>query len=180
MDRYLTLFIAHILADFPLQAGVIYEWKTRSKTGLAIHTAIHLIVVFLLFKPPYTWWPALVTLGVLHFFIDWAKLKFPIRPQLLGFIADQVWHALSLIPLALFFTEMEPAIPVEFLPADFIICMAAPILLMFWTYTWDMKSSEPGSQRESVVKWAQKRLLPISQIVGFFSVGIIAFQILMN
>lgn len=178
MDRYVALIIAHILADFPLQAGVVYTWKTQSKLGLGIHTLIHIFVFYILFEPPRTWWPALVLLLVMHYLIDWAKLKYPIRPQLLGFILDQFWHVLSLIPIAIFFPTMVPSIPREYLVIDFVLCMISPILLMFWTYTLDLGHLKEGDKYYDLKEWARQNLLRWSQITGFVSVAIVLLHIL--
>lgn len=178
MDRYITLIIAHILADFPLQAGMIYAWKTQSKFGLAIHSSIHLFVVYILFEPPRTWWPALILLLVMHYFIDWAKLRFPIRPQLLGFILDQFWHVLSLIPIAYLFKDMTPKIPQQFLAIDFLLAMSAPILLMFWTYALDQNHLKPGDRFFGSVDWSRKNMLRWSQVAGFIGVAVVLLHIL--
>lgn len=178
MDRYLALLIAHIIADFPLQAGIIYKWKTTSKLGLLVHTGIHIATMFILFKPPYTWWGALVILGALHYFIDWAKLKWPIRPQLLGFILDQVWHVLSLIPIAILFPQMEPRLPEDILLRNFLVVLISPILLMLWTYTFDITATAHNTRASTIVDWSRRNLLRFSQIVGFISVAIILIQII--
>jgi len=180
MDRYLALLIAHILADFPLQAGVIYTWKTSSKIGLGVHVAIHMVVMLLLFEDPLSWWPALVALGIVHYLIDWAKLRFPIKPQTLGYIVDQAFHAASLIPIALIFTDMRPAIPEPFLIYDFLIALVSPILLLFWTYTWDVDQPDPNTRPYSVWNWSKRSLLPISQWAGFVLIGLIAVQVLVT
>jgi len=177
MDRYLALLIAHFIADFPLQAGIIYEWKTRSRLGLLIHTGIHLLIAFLLFKPPYSWWPALVALGAMHYFIDWAKLRWPIKPQLLGFILDQFWHALSLVLIAVLFPQMETRIPSEFLLQNFLVVLISPVLLMFWTYTFDFKARRPTGKVTAAVAWSKRNLLRFSQIVGFICAAIVLIQI---
>lgn len=178
MDRYLTLLIAHILADFPLQAGVIYTWKTSSKLGLGLHVAIHMVVMLFMFENPLSWWPALVALGIVHYSIDWAKLRVPVRPQTLGYIVDQALHAASLIPIALIFRNMEPTIPERYLVFDFLLAMTSPILLMFWTYTWDVREPVPNTRPYSLWTWAKRRLLPISQWTGFILIGAIAVQVL--
>ncbi|HUF38674.1 MAG TPA: DUF3307 domain-containing protein [Anaerolineales bacterium] len=178
MDRYLALLIAHILADFPLQAGIIYTWKTSSRLGLGVHVAIHMIVMLLMFESPQEWWPALVALGIVHYLIDWAKLRFPIQPQVLGYIVDQALHAVSLIPIAIVFDQMRPAIPSRFLVIDFLLAVIPPILLMFWTYTWDVRTQEPITRPYSLVNWARRSLLPISQWTGFILIGAIAVQVL--
>jgi hypothetical protein len=178
MDRYLALLIAHILADFPLQAGVIYKWKTASKLGLGLHVAIHMVVMLFMFEDPLSWWPALVALGIIHYLIDWAKLRFPVKPQTLGYIIDQALHAASLIPIALIFRNMQPTIPDQYLVFDFVLAMASPILLMFWTYTWDVREPLPNTRPYSLLTWAKRSLLPISQWIGFLSIGVIVVQVL--
>ncbi len=178
MNRYLALIIAHILADFPLQAGVIYTWKTQSKFGLGIHTLIHLFVFYIIFEPPRTWWPALVFLLIMHYFIDWIKLRFPIRPQLIGFILDQFWHILSLIPIAVVFKEMVPAIPNRYLILDFLVALTSPLLLMFWTYSQDMNHLKPGDRFYGIIDWAQDNLLRWSQVAGFIGVAVVMLHLL--
>lgn len=178
MDRYLALIIAHILADFPLQAGVIYTWKTQSNLGIWIHASIHIFVFYLLFEPPRVWWPALLLLLVMHYLIDWAKFKWPVKPQLIGFILDQFLHVLSLIPIAIYFETMVPSIPQQYLILDFLIAMTSPILLMFWTYALDLSHLKQGDRFFEISQWARANLLRWSQVTGFISVAIVLLHIL--
>lgn len=176
LNLYITLVIAHILADFPLQVGSIYELKVRSNWGLALHVGIHLMVMMMLIESPLQWWLALVLLGGIHFFIDWAKLRFPIKPQVLGFVVDQFWHALSLVPLTLLFPSMQPAIPEQYLYLDLGLALISPLLLTFWTYTWDLKNQFHDARTSSIVEWGNKNLLLISQVIGFIIVAIVGYQ----
>jgi hypothetical protein len=134
-------------------------------------------VMLLLFEDPLEWWPALVMLGIIHYLIDWGKLQVPIKPQVLGYIADQVMHAASLIPIALLFPGMRPTIPQEFLAYDFLLALVSPVLLLLWTYTWDVREPVPNTRPYSIWTWAKRSLLPMSQWAGFILIGAIAVQV---
>src|SRR5690606_27510716 len=74
MTTFLALWLAHLLADFPLQTNRVFRLKIASNAGLALHVAIHLLMTVLLVQQPARHLSLLLVLGVVHFLIDWTKL----------------------------------------------------------------------------------------------------------
>ena len=143
-----------------------------------MHVGIHMAVMLLLFESPSAWWFGLLTLGFLHFLIDWGKLQVPIKPQALGFSLDQVLHAISLIPIALYFPQMQSRLPDAVTLPYLLIGLACPVLMFFWTLTFDVPVPASGSTANRVYTFVRRRFLTISQVVGFLLIGLILFQLL--
>jgi len=97
-----NLILAHLLADFPLQPDFVFRQKRRGWLGVLLHTSIFFFVSLLLLLPgimqPHII-ILLVTLSVLHFWIDEAKLRIFRRHEvdnLWVFLADQAFHFTSI------------------------------------------------------------------------------------
>jgi hypothetical protein len=96
---FVTLFLAHLIADYPLQTDWLVKAK-RTWSGLIIHVAIHLMVLLLVCLPHLsTTWPFLVVLAIAHLLIDAFKSALTRwRPQWNagGYLFDQLLHILSI------------------------------------------------------------------------------------
>ncbi len=98
----LYLIIGHLVGDFLLQPSRLVVYKQRSTYGVLLHSLIVLISQTLLLVPYLTSSKvalALIGIGVLHFVIDYTKIKikkgkkYPIVP----FTLDQIAHFTVLI-----------------------------------------------------------------------------------
>jgi hypothetical protein len=95
-----TLLLADLIADYPLQTDRLVVAKKRLP-GLALHVAIHWVVMTLLLLPVITIaWPYILATTVIHFIIDAFKNYLGRkRPQWIisTYVLDQVLHVTSLI-----------------------------------------------------------------------------------
>jgi len=112
-----TLLLAHIIGDFPLQTDSIYQLKLKSRWGVIPHVSICTLSNIILLKPywasQYTW-VAIISLGIIHAFLDRAKIFFSggsAGENLLHFFADQIMHVTS-IGLTAFWLQhtIDPAL----------------------------------------------------------------------
>jgi hypothetical protein len=164
MNIFFTLILAHLIADFPLQTNGIFALKLKSKKGIALHVFIHLIVTGFLIKEPFTHLPLFIILGVTHFLVDWLKLRFPTNRQAAGFLLDQVLHLIVLVFLSAISTTVQSALPDGLLFGALIYAFFPPIIMFLWLLAIDLGQVTKKSVR--CVSWGQRRLLPISQLVG--------------
>lgn len=102
----IPLILAHLLGDFLLQPNTWVADKERKKAGsiyLYIHILVHTILAFLFLWNFQLWWVAL-TIGITHFFIDWAKLQFQTaKTKRTWFFLDQFLHILVIVLLSVFY-----------------------------------------------------------------------------
>ena len=93
---FLGLLSAHLLGDFVLQTDRDVQRKDELRVLLR-HALMHAILAYLLVGAWRLWW-LFAALGLLHFGIDWLKLKLAEKVQApLLFMADQMGHLGTLI-----------------------------------------------------------------------------------
>ncbi len=166
MNLLATLILAHLIADFPLQTNGIFRLKSTHWLGILLHATVHCLVAAFLIDNPVAHWQLLVSLGVIHFGIDWFKLQGQIRFESLGFVLDQLAHVLSLVVLARW--PWSPAVDGLLRPTMLYLAVGyamLPALLMFLSvlsrdlaqFTAD---SPPGVESQAV------RLRSLSQTAG--------------
>ncbi|MCC5942554.1 MAG: DUF3307 domain-containing protein [Balneolaceae bacterium] len=88
------LILAHLIGDFFLQPKKWVENKEEKKWNspyLAIHCAIHFVLILLIFWDA-TLWKAALFIAITHYFIDGIKLSLQKNRPLFWFMADQVAH----------------------------------------------------------------------------------------
>ena len=115
----LTVILAHLLADFPLQTSAMVQGKGRGSRAYLAHGAIHLFVLALciaMFAGP-AWldslwfWVAFVLYVALHLGIDLAKHRLVSAKKLpdstLVFLLDQALHVCTIIALVWFLTRPD-------------------------------------------------------------------------
>ncbi len=165
MDLFVTLLLGHLIADFPLQMNWLFRLKTRHWTGVLLHAAIHGLVTAILLQNPLIHWPMLVTLWVIHFTIDWLKLQVDFKLQTPGFILDQIVHALVLLLLARWPSEITGTLrPTLLYPA--VAYALIPALLTFLaTLSIDLENSATNPTGWSKNKAPQ--LILLAQLVGY-------------
>lgn len=171
MTIFATLLLAHLLSDFPLQTNRIFHMKLQGHKGLALHTAIHVLVTALLIRSFWQFWPVLLLLGMLHYLTDWAKLRYTHESLAPGFIIDQGIHLITLAFIASLMASITPVFPLWFLlPANLLA--SVPALLTFG-YVLATDKCRAQAQHNSTsynshtIRWACNRLLPISQKTGW-------------
>ena len=157
-----TLLLAHLVADFPLQTNGIVKMKNKGFKGLGIHVFIHMVVLFLLIKDPFHYWPAIFLLAIAHFITDWAKVHIHSKLQTPGFLADQFIHILTLFILAKLVPEIQSTLPHWFLLPAIILALIPAFLTLFWVIANDF-SHQKGYSESTKLHWATKHLHPISR-----------------
>ena len=75
MDLLSALLLGHLIADFPLQANCIFRLKNQHWLGVLLHAAVHCVITAVLLQQPLAYWPLLASLCLVHFTIDWFKLR---------------------------------------------------------------------------------------------------------
>lgn len=126
VNLLLTLILAHLLADFPLQTGLVFHLKSKHWLGIVLHVTIHMVVTAALLNAWNPIWPFLLVLGTLHFACDWIKLRYSSLSDATVFLLDQVSHMVILVGLS-FVMPITPgilptwvlylALPFTFIPA---------------------------------------------------------------
>jgi hypothetical protein len=177
MNVLFTLVLAHLIADFPLQTNRIFAMKLRSNRGIAFHVFIHLIITGLLIKEPLSHLPLFIILAVTHFSIDWLKLRFPAQRQVPGFLVDQVAHLTVLLFLAAITADAQPVLPAWLLTIALIYAFIPPVIMLLWLLAIDQ--GVVRTQTDRCIRWAQRRLLPLSQQAGLPLLAGVAFGLLL-
>lgn len=161
------LLLAHLIADFPLQADWVYRWRICSAAGLALHAAIHVMVTALILKDVLGYWPILVLVGLLHFAVDWLKPYWR-GSALARFLLDQAIHIIALIGIAMIF-PIQSALPAGLLYPVLVYATLPAILMALWVLSSSRRS--PGRAE----RWMRYHLLGVSKIAGVPLVATLSF-----
>lgn len=108
------LFLAHLLADYPLQP----YWMVLNKDRwwvLGLHVATHwLVTVALVGAARGALWPYILLLAAIHYVLDWLKIassRWWPSWVILPYAIDQVLHLISLAWIAdLTISQVEPGV----------------------------------------------------------------------
>ncbi|KAA3653861.1 MAG: DUF3307 domain-containing protein [Chloroflexi bacterium] len=168
MITFKILLLSHLLGDFPLQTNRIFRMKLSGHKGLALHVAIHLIVAIILIQHAWHYAAVILFLGVSHYITDWIKVRLqPIEsPQFKGFVIDQIVHLLVIGLIAWWTPDLPSVLPVRFLLPAIVITAVPALLMTGWVWANDMCQAKKMTHCK-YVRWACRRLLPISQQVGW-------------
>jgi len=143
MGAVARLFLAHFIADFPLQFDLIFKLKKKSFWGCLLHSLIHVMVILLLFAGSWkdgSFWAYVAILIVVHSAQDRVKIKLWKRPEddkISYFLLDQFLHY-AFIFAVLFFkfsgnaqyggTLLPPAWLIYYNDPQFINILSAIVL----------------------------------------------------
>jgi hypothetical protein len=164
MSLIAALLLSHLIGDFPLQTNQIYRLKNESWLGIVLHAVVHVVVMALLLRQPLAVWPMLLWLGVLHFLVDLAKLRLPIRCQWLGFLLDQAAHLITLWLLAQIWSNAVALLPLSVMLPMIIYGLFLATLVFLWVLANELSTSQWGNH--PYVQWARTHLLCLSQYAG--------------
>lgn len=180
MELLLTLIVAHLFADFPLQTNIIARLKAESWRGVLIHVMIHLAVTSLLISSAVSYWPLLLGIGICHFVIDnvkaalWSKTS-----STLSFLIDQSLHLLSLTALAYLSIQLWAIPPHSVLPDTLLIpTITAAFIPALMVFSWIVVTNHPRNQiqQSAVLQWIRTEILICEQ---GFGIAIILLVLLM-
>ncbi len=174
MITFKVLLLSHLLGDFPLQTNRIFRMKLSGHKGLALHVVIHLLVAVILIQYAWHYAAALLFLGVSHYLTDWIKVRLQSvdSPQFKGFVIDQIVHLLIIGLIAWRIPDLPSVLPVRFLLPAIMITAVPALLMMGWVWANDMCLAQKMTDCKPVI-WACRRLLPISQRVGWVVAGFV-------
>ncbi len=162
MEAFYTLLLAHLIGDFPLQTPWVYRWKVRAVWGLFLHAALHVLMGVLLVQGGGQYWRLWLILGILHFTVDWYKLRLTFRPAWKGFLLDQGVHLGILALLAQLQPDLHSLLPLSQL-RPLLAYALLPVALMFgWVYASDREHGEAD-----VWHWMRNTFVRYSQISGY-------------
>lgn len=180
MSTFVVLLFAHLLGDFPLQTNRVFKMKLASKRGLLLHVTIHVITAALLIKQFWLDWPLLLALASIHFVTDFVKIRTqktgkPLTP---GFVADQVAHLMTITLLAVWWPDVVPILPLWLLATAVVFAAIPALMTLVWVWANDHYLDESLTVT-SRIEWLSKRLLPLSQRLGWGIVGgLLVYEIL--
>jgi Protein of unknown function (DUF3307) len=180
MQLFITLLIAHLFADFPLQTNLLAAWKEKHWLGIVPHVLIHMGITALLLNNGQRYWPLVVLLGIAHFGIDLLKLLYPGKKGIGYFLLDQMLHFATLL-LAAFMAERawNPA-PVGIFPDEWLplILFSASIpAFMVLSWVWINSLNQEYIRRVYVLSWSKQELLLLEQRIGLTIIGIVFLQV---
>jgi len=113
MALFWRLFLAHLIADFPLQTDAVFAAKKEKGWGVLLHGSLFGLMAILLMKPflrSGAVWCGVVILWLFHMIVDKAKLILVRRGRedhLAYFLLDQVLH-IGLVGLVSLFLSRVP------------------------------------------------------------------------
>lgn len=129
------LYLAHLLADYPLQTQGMIQVK-QWWWGRTLHAGVHLAVLLLIVGPARrVLWPYLLVLAAIHFGLDSLKRGLgEARPRWLSgpYLLDQLAHLLVVLLVAAW---IEAAVPAGLLPSGQRWPVVAAGYLLA-TYVW--------------------------------------------
>lgn len=99
------LFPAHLVADFLLQPKSLVLWKQRDIGGVAVHAAVHAVIMSLFIMPGRFRDAAILALIALsHALIDHAKIRYEKKygSSSKSFLLDQCAHFVILVAASFF------------------------------------------------------------------------------
>ena len=145
MEVFVTLLLAHILTEYPLQTHLIYRWKTKNIIGVLFHVEIYLVlaILFLGFhnlKSNGLLVGFLIFSFVAHMIIDQIKNAYihtTKKDSMAAYLVDQLSHIMTLMPaIWLFPANMERQqmeLATEGINLFVIKCLLISIIFVIYT-----------------------------------------------
>lgn len=169
MNLLITLLIAHLFADFPLQTNALAQLKERSWYGVLLHVLVHIIVTALLIHDSLYYWPLLLGIGFVHFVIDGFKLLWSAKKGVVYFLIDQILHVITLVIAAYLVQQEWTTTPVSILSPEWLFpilsgAFVPAVMVLLWI--WTNSLSHEFLSRSSLRHWAKHQILSIEQGIG--------------
>lgn len=177
MQLFFTLILAHLFADFPLQSNTLARLKKYHLIGVLIHVSIYTAVTALLLERRLQYWPLIVGLGIVHFLIDAAKMRFRRDDDgTVTFLVDQLLHLTSMVVAAYLAQRYWTPAPQGILPTDWLFraLLAAFIpAAMVCCWIWTASSGSAYLHHSQLLRWVNQRILLVEQRLGLVVVGVV-------
>ncbi len=138
MDFFLTLYLAHVIGDFPLQTDAIFRLKQKSTWGVTVHvlvcTLVNIVLLAQMLEHLFIWLTILF-IAVIHITLDRTKMFLAVfrdKDGLGYFFLDQGLHLLSLMLAAWYVLQVLPPSAIAiWLPRPWIISLTALFIAAF-------------------------------------------------
>lgn len=103
---FLLFSIKHFIADFPLQPKFMWSNKgTYGHAGGIAHACVHILGTMLVLAVFTKYWLLLSLLdGIIHYHIDWAKMRLNAKWNLGPLTSEKFWWLLGADQLAHYMT----------------------------------------------------------------------------
>jgi hypothetical protein len=106
--KYIALWLitAFLVADYPLQSNLVFEFRYKYKYGGLLHVAIHALVGLVFISPYLTHWQVWAAFGAtifLHYFIDTVS-----KSNIFMWLVDQSAHILLILGAAFLCRNLQP------------------------------------------------------------------------
>lgn len=179
MNLLLTLLIAHLFADFPLQTNALARRKEKHWTGVFLHVLVHLLVMALLIDNRSQYWPLILGIGVAHFAIDGMKLLCPGTKGIAYFLFDQALHLGTLVLASYLAHQSWQSAPLSILPDAWLFPLLAGALipaLMVLVWLWTNTLSQEYTTRFYLLGWAKHQMLVVEQRIGLLLIAFVFLQ----
>lgn len=176
MHLFTTLLLAHLFADFPLQTNGLAKLKKESLTGVFLHVLVYVAMTAWAIRDPWTYWPLILGLGLIHFLIDALKKYCPPTLETFYFLIDQGLHFLSIGVATLLALRWWTNPPQSNLPADIVlIALVGALILasMVFCWVWVNSLSEEHVQQHSLLRWTKQQMLVLEQRIGLVLLGFV-------
>ena len=177
MELLLTLILAHLFADFPLQTNLIARLKAQHISGILLHVIIYVTATALLLDQPVTYWPLLLALGIAHFTIDALKTTiFANRAAICTFFGDQCLHLVSMIIVTAVAHGLWASVPQGILPPSLLRLTLSAALLpagMVCCWIWTINSPEESINQSIWLYWIREQMLTVEQRFGLTLMGVL-------
>lgn len=169
VNLLITLLIAHLFADFPLQTNALAQLKEKSWSGVLLHVLVHVIVTALLIHDAFSYWPLILGIGSVHFVIDCFKLFWTAKKGVTYFLFDQLLHLATLVIAAYLAQQEWSTTPVGILPPEWLFPILSgafipAIMVLLWI--WTNSLSHEFLAQSSLRYWAKRQILSIEQSIG--------------
>mgnify|MGYP000664854896 CR=1 FL=1 len=176
MHLLMTLLLAHLFADFPLQTNELAKLKEKRFEGVFYHVLIHVAITSLLITNSQQYWALILGLGAVHFVIDALKILLPFKKGVWYFLVDQFVHLLSLMLAAYLAQRIWDPAPTGILPDAWLGLVLSGALVpaamvLFWV--WASTLNPEYVTRSLLLRWAKQRLLLIEQRVGLALISVV-------
>ncbi len=178
MNLLITLLLAHLFADFPLQTNRLAKLKRTSLRGVFIHVLIYMAVTALLLHQPFRYWPLVIGLGAIHFLIDALKRVCNKVDEIRCFIIDQCLHFASVLGATYLVYQYWSPIPTGILPTglligSFLCAFTLAAMVFFWIWTNGL--NEDQIRHYLLLQWVKHRALAFEQRVGLLLFAVVFF-----
>lgn len=179
MNLLLTLLIAHLFADFPLQTNTLARLKEKHWMGLFLHVLVHIVIMALLLDQGGRYRFLILGVGAAHFAIDGIKLLYPHVKGIGYFLLDQTLHVAILYLAAAWAPRIWQPAPLGMLPDAWLLPLFMSALIpafMVFLWLWANTMSQKYATHFYLLEWVKYQMLAVEQRIGLLLLAVVFLQ----